>query len=159
MKSPATLSLETPGAQLVLALRSGVWTFARLGARCGAAEDIAALASARPYAANHCAEGPMETYPAFGSSRGQGHRRLGNTRGANDGRLAPLRLSGLDPSLDYRIREINLPRPGTGLHTAFSGKTLRGGALVSAGLPFDLGPGDDSFVLELTATKQQGTHT
>ena len=83
----------------------------------------------------------------------------GLSRAANDGRLAPLRLSGLDPSLDYRIREINLPRPGTGLHTAFSGKTLRGGALVSAGLPFDLGPGDDSFVLELTATKQQGTHT
>ena len=82
MKSLATLSLETPGAQLVLARRSGVWTFAHLGARCGAPEDLAALASARPYAANHCAEGPMETYPAFGSSRGQGHRRLGNTRGA-----------------------------------------------------------------------------
>ena len=80
----------------------------------------------------------------------------GLCRAYNDGRPEPLRLRGLDSSLDYRIREINLPRPGTGLHTAFSGKTLCGGALVSAGLPFELGPGDDSFVLELQATKTRG---
>jgi len=78
---------------------------------------------------------------------------FGLSRSANDGRLAPLRLSGLDPALRYRIREINLPDPDRGHHTAFSGKTLGGSALATAGLPFDLGAGDDSFVLELTATR------
>ena len=76
----------------------------------------------------------------------------GLSRRANAGRPAPLRLVGLDPSLRYRIREINLAVSGQGLHTAFHGKTLGGGALVSAGLPFLLAPGDDSFVLELRAT-------
>ena len=81
----------------------------------------------------------------------------GLSRRASDGRLAPLRLPGLDPEARYRIREINLEEPRKGLHTAFSGKAFSGSALAAAGLPFDLGPGDDSFVLELSATQQQGT--
>ena len=77
----------------------------------------------------------------------------GLSRPANDGRLAPLHLPGLDPTLDYRIREINLEQPGKGLHTAFSGKTLGGAALAAAGIPFTLGPGDDSFALEFSAAR------
>ena len=80
----------------------------------------------------------------------------GLSRKASDGRLAPLRIPGLDPAARYRIREINLAVSGeaqnaASLHTAFSGKAFSGAALAAAGIPFDLGPGDDSFVLELAA--------
>ena len=82
----------------------------------------------------------------------------GFSRKASDGRLAPLRIPGLDPARRYRIRELGPAVSGeaqnaASLHTAFSGKTFSGAALAAAGIPFDLGPGDDSFVLELTATK------
>ena len=75
----------------------------------------------------------------------------GLSRRANDGRLAPLRLVGLDPALDYRVREINLDEAGRGPHVALSGASVGGAALIASGISFDLGPGDDSFVLELRA--------
>ena len=77
-----TISLETPGARLVLARRGAVWTFAHLGARGGAAEEVTALAAARPWGCNHCARGTAETYPAFGSSRGGPGCEQGDARGA-----------------------------------------------------------------------------
>ncbi|MBR3084985.1 MAG: alpha-galactosidase [Kiritimatiellae bacterium] len=89
----------------------------------------------------------------------------GLSRKASDGRLAPLRLLGLDPDRRYRIREIDLALPGEAQdrpvlpgeaqnpHTAFSGRAFSGAALAAAGIPFDLGPGDDSFVLELSTVR------
>lgn len=79
----------------------------------------------------------------------------GLSRKASDGRLAPLKLPGLDPNARYRMREIGLALPGEAqdTHTVFSGKTFSGAALAAAGIPFDLGPGDDSFVLELAAVR------
>ena len=75
-------------------------------------------------------------------------------RRCNDGRAAAMRLPGLNPALRYRVEEINLVEPGKGLHVAASGKVLGGDALASVGLVYDLRPGDDSFVLELTATRK-----
>lgn len=75
----------------------------------------------------------------------------GLNRRYNDGRPAPLRLVGLDPAKRYRIEEINVVEPGRGLHTDLDGKMISGAALASGGIAFDLGPGDDSLVLELTA--------
>ena len=76
-------------------------------------------------------------------------------RRCNDGRPGPLLLPGLDPSLRYRVEEINLVEPGKGLHVHASGKVLGGDALASAGIAYDLGAGDDSFVLELVASPRR----
>ena len=77
----------------------------------------------------------------------------GLNRRYNDGRPAPLRLVGLDPAKRYRIGEINVVEPGRGLHTDLDGKMISGAALAAGGIAFDLGPGDDSLVLELTAAR------
>ena len=114
---------------------------------------------------------------------------VGLSRHASDGRLAPLRVPGLDPEARYRVRELGipgsagiegvrlmsaacssrrgetprLPCPQAGSprsqdsHIDFSGKAFSGAVIAAAGLPFDLKSGDDSFVLELSATNQ-GTH-
>ena len=76
-----TLSLETQNAQLVLARRGDVWTWAHLGANGCDAAECAALAAARPPRHHHCPCGSLETYPAFGSERGQNAADLGNARG------------------------------------------------------------------------------
>ncbi|MBQ7667332.1 MAG: hypothetical protein IJS46_04980, partial [Kiritimatiellae bacterium] len=80
-KNPETVSLETANAQLVLARRGDVWTWAHLGASGCDPADCAALAALRPPRHHHCPTGSMETYPAFGSERGQCAAALGNARG------------------------------------------------------------------------------
>lgn len=68
------------------------------------------------------------------------------------GAVEALRIPGLDPKKRYRVEEINLPEAGKGGHIGgLSGKTLGGDAISAAGIPFDLGAGDDSIVLEFTA--------
>jgi len=77
----------------------------------------------------------------------------------------PLRLCGLDPRCEYRLRELNI-WPGTAAHSklltdtrgyralARDGLMLEGAALMGAGLPFTLGTDDyDSVVFELTAVE------
>lgn len=74
-------------------------------------------------------------------------------RRVNAGRPAPLRLSGLDPAKNYRIEEINIVEKGKNLHIDLDGKVLSGAALAAAGIAYDLKPGDDSLVLELTEVR------
>ena len=73
-------------------------------------------------------------------------------RRCNDGLPAPLRIPGLDPARRYRIEEINLEEEGKAkLLGALQGARLGGDAIAASGIPFALGPGDQSAVIELTA--------
>ena len=75
--------------------------------------------------------------------------------GRRDRNGAPetLRIPGLDPARRYRVREINLPKEGEGLHIDVSGKTFGADALAAAGIPFRLDYGDDSLVVEFEAVR------
>ena len=106
--------------------------------------DLYRLAS--PYEGDHAA-----LMFVSGDKRRAAVMVYGLGRQLKHGRPAPLLLDGLDPEKRYRIEEINLVEPGKGLHVDISGKTIGGAALAAAGIAFDLAPGDDSFVLELTA--------
>ena len=106
--------------------------------------DLYRLAS--PYEGDHAA-----LMFVSGDKRRAAVMVYGLGRQLRHGRPAPLLLDGLDPEKRYRIEEINLVEPGKRLHVDISGKTIGGAALAAAGIAFDLAPGDDSFVLELTA--------
>ena len=95
-----TIVLETPSSRLVLARSGALWTLAHLGARGGEAEEVAALAAARPWGCNHLAPPTHETYPAFGSTRAQPGFALADARGA-----LQVRHADGDCSVDWECKE------------------------------------------------------
>lgn len=97
--SSKTISLETPASQLVLAKHDGLWRFVHLGAKCANPADCLPLALAR-VCTDDTGPASLETYPAFGSSRGN----IGNKRGG----LQVQHVDG-DVSIEWKctgIREI-----------------------------------------------------
>lgn len=76
----------------------------------------------------------------------------GQNRRCRGGAPDPLRLSGLDPARRYRVEEVNLEEEGKATHLrGLQGVVLGGDAIAADGVPFYLGPGDDSIVVEFTA--------
>ena len=67
----------------------------------------------------------------------------------NQGVTGPLPIRGLDPSLRYKVEEIN--RDDFAHVPPIDGKTFSGASLLATGITFALRPEDDSIVLEFTA--------
>ena len=73
-------------------------------------------------------------------------------RRCNDGSVSPLRIPGLDPARRYRVEEIDLEKEGEAPAIgALQGARLGGDAIAASGIPFALGAGDRSAVIELVA--------
>ena len=76
----------------------------------------------------------------------------GQNRRFRGGAPESLRLSGLDPARRYKVVETNLEDVGKAPHLrALQGAVLGGDAILSDGIPFQLGPGDDSIAIEFVA--------